>query len=78
MKRIAAIFAAVVAIGVVPSVASAGNGSTVQVKAQAKAQVTAQIKPRQKVQRFSAAVSVQRVSPRAQVIVFRLALLHFL
>lgn len=79
MKRIAAILATVVAIGVVPSVASAGSGSTVQVKAQVRAQVTAQVKPQLKVQRVSAAVTVQRInSQRARVLVLRLARLHTL
>jgi hypothetical protein len=59
MKRIAAILAAAVAIGIVPSVAAAGNGSTTQVKTQ----VTAQVKIQRKTQQATAQVVAQRVSP---------------
>ena len=70
MKRIAAILATVVAIGIVPSVASAGSGSTVQVKAQ----VTAQVRVQQRPQRVSAAVVVQQIrAHRAQLAAIRLA-----
>jgi hypothetical protein len=58
MKRIAAILAATVAIGIVPSVAAAGNGSTTQVKTQ----VTAQVKIQRRTQQATAQVVAQRVS----------------
>jgi hypothetical protein len=69
MRRSAAILATAVAIGIgiVPSVAAAGNGATVQAKVQAKVQLKAQLKAQLKIQaktqQATVQVVVQRVSP---------------